>query len=164
MSYELQSLNQVCGERNIPGVKKFQYAPIEWIASFPEYRIDPNTINTAVVFIPGKDWLDGAAVVDTLLMKEIQRLSKQGPNLRVSITGAIAKDTPAINNEFNKMKDYCFIVLITDKNDNIKIVGSVEEPLVFKSDLNTGRKTGDTAGHDFVFSGLLTQKSAFYTA
>ena len=163
MSDELNSIGSSCGETNLSGIPFFEYLPIEWIESFPEFIDDDNTITTAVVVIPGKQWLTMDQIIKSIDYREPQRDSPQKPFYNQIFNVDVSQDIPEKNNQFNIMKNHRFIIRYTNSNGYVKLLGSPEYPFKFKADLNSGKKTGSFSGHKIKFESQNPQKAPFYS-
>jgi len=165
MSNQITSMaqsSQPCAKQNSPGVIKIEYIPINWILTWPEFIDTNNTITSSIQLIPTKDWLLGSFSTGTSKYSEKTKKSKKGLKYKASLKAFISIDSPEISDLFNKMARELFVVKITDKNNSIRILGTPTVPFQFSSELSTGKKTGDSKGHDYTFYGDLFEKAPFY--
>ena len=70
--------------------------------------------------------------------KEVQKEGKAGTYFECKLTGVITKETAANNLLMDFMRDYEYIVLLNDRNGNIKIIGNPWKGMRFSSDLDLG--------------------------
>ena len=165
MALELEILGGIdtpCGTPNIAGIAKLEYLPIDWIESFPEFLSEFNEIINEISVIADKDWILMTAIQDTLEFKEEQTDSNQTEYFTASVNGSVSMDTTSTNAQLNLMRRLKFILKYTDKNGNIKIVGTPDFPLSFSSGTSTGSNSTQLNGYSFIFKGKIKEKSPFY--
>ena len=163
MAQELQSLTPNCGGLNIAGIIKIEYFPIDWIAVFPEFIADNNTITTPLSLIAGKSPLTMGAVPESIDYKERQRNTKQGPFNRQDFKLEVVTDNGFNNHQFNIMKRYRFVIVYTYYNGTRKLLGSPEYPFKFESSLESGKKPGGFLGYKLAFTSQNPEKAPFIT-
>ncbi len=140
---------------NVPGIVNFEFVPIGHISSFPDLVVN-NTITTAVSFFAGKTWLKGRAIANTLLYSE----KTKGPNTPyfATLKGQIAKSTASTNQLFTALKTGLYIIKLTNKNGDTRLLGTLEFPFQFQFEFDT-----DKAIYSYEFTTVLPIPAPFYT-
>lgn len=72
------------------------------------------------------------------------------------------KDAPDIAYAIQQLTGVRCVCLYMDGNGQTKLVGSLESPLTFSSDLDTGDATSDKNGHKLTFKTESVHKAYFY--
>ena len=162
MSVELESIDDYCGTINIGGLKTIQYIPVSWISNFPDFVNDQYEITDAITLIPGKQILTAKVLLNSLEFNEDQDDSKQGRAYTQEVNGIIPNWTPLLAQQFNLMKDHRFIIIVSDKEDQERIIGTPLYPLRFSSSLKTGKTASNLKHTSIQFIGQRPDKAYGY--
>ncbi len=162
MILQLPNLNANCGAV-LGGINTLSIIPVGSVIAIPDpvYQVieDPmelaNGTSLTNLFFP-----EGAGE-----FTEAQGESEHGEFYKQKLTVFVPKDTPSKSDLFSKLGQigHCIAVYV-DNNGLQKVVGSVEYPLKFSSELETGKAAGNKNGHTLTFSGESTHKAFFYLA
>lgn len=139
----LKSISECCNQAAFGGLIDLQYAPVDWIDSFPpnpELLVN-NIINTAITLIAGKDWLSMGLLPESLDFKQTSKSTNQGNRHQMILSGEIPfleKTKFGISNSlrrrtFEQMERRRFVIKITDTNGVVWILGDIQSPLEFIS-------------------------------
>lgn len=145
---------------NIGGCVSFQFIPFEDVASI---NIIDST-KKSITLKAGKSWFTGYATQQTLKYTEKQKHTENGIYYDKSIVGFVPKDTEDILELFSEMENQFFIIRYIDSNGQEKVAGTIDEPLKFTSDFDTGNDTSSRNGHFFTFEAESTEKAFYYYA
>lgn len=156
----MQNIDSFSGD-NTGSLESFEFIPSTDVYNIP-VAISGN-ITSAITLVNEKKWYTAKATADTLGYKEISQNSENGAFYKKELFAFIPSDLPAIANLFSEMENERFIIKYTDHEGRIKIVGSIEEPLQFKADMNTQTDASGRKGHFITFYGDGTFKSCFYS-
>ncbi len=160
MSAQLQGIQKYC-QNNLPGIKSFQYAPFEWFSSLPLLIQNDGTIKGDFVFTVN-DWLNAVVInsVNKYGLTIKNKRSSFGNPKQVLFSGIIVSDNELIQSELSSMEQYRFILKVIDKNDRIRILGTLDQPLSFKfSYSNKGNKNR----YKIEFKGIMPHTPFIYT-
>lgn len=145
---------------NLGGILRFRFIlsdDVETYGTPDNHRIiEPLQLKT------GKYWKDAYATLETIGYTEKPESSKHGEVFKCSFVGVTPQDSPENAHNFNAMRNGKFLVDYTDSNGLRKIIGSIDEPLSFKSSLNTKQKIADRNEHVFEFYATITHKAYVY--
>lgn len=120
---------------NLGGVRKFEFIASNNVLSIP---IPVNAVISASIPLKsGSAFLEGYATAKTLLFEEKNKLSNAGTSFLQEISGFYPGNTPEIIDFFSNMLRHNYIIKITDSNNYLRLVGTLESPLVFAFDLST---------------------------
>lgn len=160
MSSELISISLLC-KKNIPGLVNFKYIPFEWMLSNTlNYQGLPYLNNQnyfsieSINLLPGKDWLEGFFQKGSIVVDYESKESKDNTFFPVTFEANLVNDDILIDQEFNKMVSYRFILLIKDKNNKYRLLGSIKRPLTFSYKKT---KSQGKDNYQFGFTGLTTR-------
>lgn len=157
----LQSLNDYCAKKNSSGVLTFEYVPTAWIDPSAYERIVSSTNNWQfnIPFTQG-GWLTAGVIAEPRkkLWRENQRPTPQGPTYNQTVSGITPKVQPSITGEFAKMAHYRYLLRVTDKNDQVWILGTIDEPFEFSAASTTGNNGGPNQ-YDIQFTSTTSKRA-----
>lgn len=153
------SITEFIGD-NIGGLESFQFIPVGDVASIA--RAKDHVITELVTLDTGKAWLDAYVTLGSLAYSEGKNKTIHGNHYNRSLVGFVPKDTEALAELFDEMGDVRFIIDYTDNNGVRKLIGSLDSPLVFSSQLSTGNDAAARNGHFITFSGNSPHKAYIY--
>ena len=156
----MQNIDFFTGD-NTGSLESFEFIPFTDVSNIPDAAL--GIIDSAVTLETDKAWYTAKATPDTLGYKEVSQQSENGTSYKKEFVAFIPSDLPAIANLFSEMENERFIIKYTDYEGRVKLVGSIEEPLQFKSDMNTQTDSSGRKGHFITFYGDGTFKSYFYS-
>lgn len=163
MSQLLNSITPFCGTRNIPGITKLEYLPIDWLddGDYEEVIYQGNFQKAINPTLGGQSWLTLPFFAGAT-WTEAADSSAFGNVFTQEISGVIPKMTAAQQSELEKMGRHRFILRITDRNGLVWLVGRKEEPLQFFANSNAGSISGAGNGHQFRFTGATSRPAVTY--
>jgi hypothetical protein len=155
----MNDINKHCDE-NVGGILHFNFIPVRDVLSI----VEPikQRITEPITLKPGTRWFEFYATRGTINFDENQQESPHGDYYKAKFTGLVPKGRTEIEDTFNKMKNKNFILDYTDNNGHRRLVGTVSNPLRFKSDYSTGNDAKNKNGHSFEFFGNIIDKSPTY--
>lgn len=145
---------------NLGGIYAFKYIPISEVASLPA-AIDGKVFEPLLTKDSGR-WYEFYATPGTLGFSELKETSPHGDYYKAKFSGFVPKDRSDLIDAFSKMRNNKFIIDYTDYNGVRKIIGTIDEPLLFKESLDTGVNVPNRNGTSFEFTGELRYKSPEY--
>lgn len=146
---------------NLGGCKSFLFIPINDISSIPD-PVDM-VISSAVVLRSGKSWYTGYSTLETLEFAERQKNTRAGSSFDKIINGSYPKQSNSMLALFNEMDGQRFVIQITDNNDVVRLVGTINNPLIFRFDFTTGQQAANLNGYKFVFEQEDTDPAPVYS-
>ena len=119
---------------HIAGICKLQIAPREWLSS--NIIIDFNTgkIKTAINFITGRNWLDIELTLPSFEFDEKPKSNKSGQYIELAVAGTINNFTASVQQVIETLRYSEFVVLLTDANNNMRLIGDAESGMVLSPD------------------------------
>lgn len=130
----LQSISDFCGEVNLPGLIKVEYAPVDWINSETYDQIISDSRNWQKQIDLTNSWLTLPLLpTSDRLWRENERTGAQGKFYESEVAGITPKLRPAVTQQFEEMSEYRFIVRITDKNNKPWLIGTLDNGLAFSA-------------------------------
>ena len=134
----LQSIATYCGS-NLPGLYTIEYAPTTWIdADVYRQRLNAHVWASLVSFATG-DWLQ-LPVLDRReqLCTQDQRDTAQGRSYVNQVTGVTPKLRVGVDEQFEQMDDYGYLLRLRDRNGNYWLLGTLETPFYFSVTSTSG--------------------------
>jgi len=146
---------------NVSGLQKIEYAPIEWVDSFPDVILvdDAFTVRDSVTFNIGKDWL--TADVESGSANYTEKQAE--PKLTAAIVARTAHSNKELVALLNVMGTFNYIARVQDRNGHYRLVGTLDFPLTFKAEFKTGTNINDEKGFKYSFTAELLESAPFYT-
>ena len=136
----LESIADFCGELNTPGVRMVEYLPTAWVDS-ANYEQIVNAYRNWQYDIPllgGATWLKAPIINSGKLWDERPRPNAQGTAYEQSVSGITPKMKPAVTDQFEQMDGYTFLLRITDRTNQVWILGTLDHPFTFAAPSTTG--------------------------
>ena len=157
---ELNSIDKYISS-NFGGLQSIEYASTSWIdpSSFSPIISSTYNFQQAFSFFPGFDWLKLPVLPKEDRWRETENNSEQGPSYRQEITGITPALRPVVHGEFAKMAQHDFLIRLTDRNGQVWLIGTLDEPLQFSSSGASGQHGGRNR-YQIRFSGR-TSRPAF---
>jgi len=149
MDCYLKGIDSFCGKVNLGGLLIIEYIPTTFANPTFFEKIISGGYNwqNDIVLVDGADWLKAPVLPDPRLFRERQRETKQGRYYDQTVEAIVPRHTPELAGEMNVMKQYRYILRLTNRNGSKFLVGTLEHPCIFESDLDTGSKTPDLKHH-----------------
>lgn len=140
------------------GLETFRFAELQDCSSFSvrnatAWVADLSSISAA--------WYNGYSTRDELKFTDEGKFDNNGTSFQKTIEGFFPGDGTAVLQLFNEMAGKYFILYIKDNDGTEKIIGSVEEPLLFTFTFNSANPRGKK-GYAFQFFGVGRNKSPLY--
>lgn len=145
---------------NIGSVIAFEFLEIKGVSVIPPTV--RATIWNAVELVDGYRWQKGYGTEGTMSFKDEPANSENGGYHKKIFSANVPKDRPEINDLFNSMQNKKFILQIMDANGLKKLIGTIDEPLTFKSGYDTKANFQGRAEYQISFEGEGVDKSPFY--
>ena len=146
---------------NVPGIQYAWLADVDFLDSLPE----PSQLLIAsdVTFLSGGGWYPIAFIKQSGLLRVDQLEDRRGISYNVSISGDIAKDSSAIAQSLEYIKNRKLVILIQDKNQQYRLVGTEEYYLLQQNNFDSGASGGENNRTAISFTGFLLEPPPFYT-
>ncbi len=158
---ELNSISALC-PGSLAGLVTLDYAPTTWVEAFERMTNSSYSNRAEVDFESGKTWLTLPVRYESATWREPQRNDPQGDTFEAALDALLPYDTPAIRGQLDAMRRHRFLLRLRFRDGSYSIVGTVEQPLAFSSEADSGQKMGDFRGHRVRFSGPQIGKSPGY--
>ena len=142
------------------GLYTFKFIPASDVASIPEAV--NGAIYYPVVLKPDARWFDGYCTQETMSFSDRQQDDGHGAYHKKQFAGNVPKDRPELSNVFNDLKDGRYILDIIDNNGTRKLVGTIDEPLDFSSDVDSKAAVSARNEYKIMFAGDGIKKSPGY--
>lgn len=145
---------------NIGGNFKIKIAYTEQVQEIPgTYN---GAIHNDVAMKPGGRWFDVYCTEESIDFKDVQSDSDHGDFFNKTVTGFIPKDRADAIEFVEALKNRPIIIDLLDNNEVRKLVGTVEEPMYFKSSFESKDQVSGRAGTTITFSGSGIKRSPIY--
>lgn len=145
---------------NLGGVNSFEFILAEAVNQLPE--VFEGAIHNEIELNDNYRWYKMYCTEFTMGLKEQQQDSDHGASFKKIFVGKIPKDRTEVTDILNLLKNRPLILCLTYNNGCKKIVGSPDEPMYFKGNLDTKTDITGRNEHDVVFEGEGVDKSPFY--
>lgn len=144
------------------GLKEFKFIPVRAVASIPDTDFETNTVTAAPTLETDGQWFSGYFAEHSGGYGETKK--EPGGDVwfdckMVGFYPAASADT--MNPMLQNMNDR-YILDITDKQGNRRLVGTLQEPLDMAYEFMTRTSNAERKGVAFVFSGGLCSPAPFY--
>jgi hypothetical protein len=136
--------------------------PVDQVVSIPQAR--GHVVETPLVLKPGARWYDLWFSPGSGSFKEPMGEDVQGEFVKPVVSLFSPRETPTVAHFAAQLQGVRCLVVFQDANALSRIVGSLEYPLSFKHESDTGTSLTSKSGSTFTFSGEQPEKSYFYMA
>jgi len=157
MSITLKDLPPACGH-NQGGIHYLRVIPVRNVVSIPEpveHKIPlPLVLRDQALY--ADIWFTSGSFTEA--MNE----DNNGEFFRPQIQIYVPKDSPDLAFAVAQLTGVRCVCLYVDGNNQAKLVGSLDAPLAFSSDLDTGNDYADKNGYKLKFSTETSHKAYFY--
>lgn len=148
------------GGKNMGGVNRIQYCPIEDVDSIP--AVQGVVITGPVVFKATKGWLDMYATPGTM-QYEIDVDDSDNCDIgTIKLIGTTPKLTPVIESILQDLPRHKYLVRFWDNNRYCRIIGNKQTPVNFKVSSATGATGAASNGSKFEFSNQQLGRIPYY--
>lgn len=145
---------------NLGGYRAFKFVLLSQIATFP--MIFGGKTVAGITLKPNQVPYIGYATYETLLFSETAEENKQGIFYTQKLSGYLPGDSEAQVNLMEEMQRNYFIVIATDANGFMRLIGSPANPLSFKADFDSSATRSGARGYSFEFSALSPFRAPHY--
>lgn len=144
----------------VSGIDSFDYLPTSHIKNFPE-PIGLQMNLAQIVLKPGKAWIPGIALDNTLDHEESRRSEEHGPLYDKKVTGQLPGDDVAMQQLFLRHEYQPMVLRFTDRQGIRRLVGTPKEPVYLTARYEQGSKHTDRKGYGFSFQGRHVRPSLY---
>lgn len=142
------------------GIRTFKFIPVADVSSIP-LPVD-GIILDAVTLVSGKQWFTGYASRGSLQLDESWEETAAGNVNNVTVKGFYPDITTNMPGVLDEMLPYRYLVQLTDQNGNVRLCGSISEPLGFSFARSTKAAPAERPGYEFRFSGRMKTPCYIY--
>ena len=159
----LQGLSSYCGLRNLGGLYTAEYVPTAWVdsSSYETIRSTSNNWQYAIPLIVGADWLSMPLLPPRRNWSENNQSTDQGPHYEQLLSGVVPKLRPSVAQEIMQMELMTFLVRLTDRNNQVWLLGDLESPLFFRAQADSADDNG-LNNYQIRFEGATKLRAAGY--
>jgi hypothetical protein len=159
-SYELRNVAQEPDD-NLSGVAALWYARAADILNFPAWGDLAITQNLELV--DGASWYQVVSVRQTVRYKQTPKdLGRHGESYTQALTGTLARHTAPLAAGLEALAGQDLVVLYRDRNGEVQLVGTPDEPLRWKDSYDTGLDAGTRNNYDWTLSGETPRRARPY--
>ncbi len=145
----IQSINRLKGEDNLAGLLEIK------VCSKSEISNIPTPVNGIVygdiTFIGGAGFATWQATLEKARMKSDRDRTRDGSSSKNQLPFSIPKDKPGLRNMFTRMERDEFIVLYKDASGQQKIFGTLNKPVQFSFNHDSGDGFDSKNGFECLF-------------
>lgn len=145
---------------NPGGYSSFKFIPVNEVVT--DAQIRASIAVTPVVLRLLNEFYTGYSTAESLELIEKTERTDDGTVVSVQINGFTPGEKDELINLLYEMERFRFIVILMDSHGRKRLVGSKANPLLFKSDFNSGARRADGKGMSFSFYGQAKQKAPVY--
>lgn len=135
---------------NVGGLYIIQLTPV--VGVLPAFRTD-----ASITFREGFRWYTIYGTDQTRLYDERQSSTDNGPVWELTVSLFLPGDNADRRSQLADMVRHRFIVRCEDNNDQLRQVGSYEQPLELTYQFTTGKGVADLRGYALTFRGSLSE-------
>lgn len=152
MSY-LQSISRLSGVDNLGGILTIIVMRADEVESMGD-PVD-GSVYGDIVMKAGKSPVTWAVTTESARSQSASRTSREGPTKSNKLPFVIPKDRPELQSMLAKAEDDNFIVQYCDSNGKQKVFGTLDAPVRFSYDHDTGASFSNLNSYDcrFYFDG-----------
>lgn len=158
MKYDLSdiisSINEVNG-----GICNFRIAPREWIDNDASIVFEKNIINTIPTLLPNKQWIIIESLIESIAFDEQSKDSDAGIFYQAKLQSIINGSNADLNSLLNTLPYYEYVVIFTDKNAVVKVLGNKNKGLTAKVDFTSSIKIADKPFYSVEFIGEFVHRA-----
>ncbi len=159
----LLGLSEYCGGEKAPGLILLEYLPIAWINTTQYMKLISSGWNwQQTIPLTEGSWLTAYSLPVKRGWSEKHRRSKQGKHFNQVVKAVVPHLLPSVQQEFDEMDQHEFIVKGETRDGQKWMIGTLEYPLSFRSDGNSGEIGSGLKGHVIEFSGPTIHKGYSY--
>ena len=157
----MQDIEEFTGD-NIGGIESFMFIPVDDVISIAR-PVDQTILELVVINeAGGAQWFNAYVTQGSLSYRETQNKTKQGHPYSRTLAGFVPKDTESLAALFNEMCYRKFLGDYTYNNGKIQLIGSIDSPLLFDTELETKDDPAGRNGHRISFASNSPHKAYFY--
>lgn len=156
----LQSISKICGVPNIPGITLLEYTPAKWINAnlWEQWTINGNQA-TAITWVDDtQQWLSMPLLQESITWQEQESNSLDGVSYTTQLSGVLPNVRVDVQELFDQMDQYRFVLRIRDRNKKVFIIGTPENPLTFSATLNNANDNS----YSIKFEGVVARRARGY--
>lgn len=144
-------------ENNAPGICLVEYISTDQVSSVSS----PTDHKVTVSLFPTGAWLDIDFTDLSAKFDQVKKIDTAGPFFELKLTVRVPKSRPEIAAILENLDNRLLMLRVTDKNDQVLILGEPDYPVVMADSLSIPAKGYN--GWEFVFTGKSTHR-AYYQA
>lgn len=156
----MSEIKKFGGGKNMGGVNRIETARVVDIITFPSSN--GLVITGPFTFAAGKGWNELYITKQSTGFEIESDETDSGILSECNIAGFIPKSTPIITAALADLLANDFIVRFWDNNRYCRIIGSLENPIIFKYRTRTGQNGSDKNGTDFTMKNAFVGKAQYY--
>jgi hypothetical protein len=142
-------LNIQC-EDNIGGLQLIQFAPVWFFSSF-----------NPLTFKAGNDWINVPCTSETMMFDETSADDDNLGLITITVTGELPKIRGDIHTKIQKYRNHQCLVKCADLYGNLRLAGSLQEPIQFTDKSNTGAGAADANCYKLQWKGDCRRTALF---
>jgi len=142
------------------GACDFKFIPVTDVSTVP-LPVD-GIITDAITLVAGKQWFTGYASQGSLQLDESREETAAGNVNNVTVKAFYPDISTAMPAILEEMLPYRYLVQLTDLNGNVRLCGSLTEPLMFSFIRSTKASPSERPGYDIQFAGRMKTPCYIY--
>lgn len=146
----------------VAGIDQFEYIPAADVQPLPNIR-DLQISEFNIIVKPGKAWLKGFAVENSLEYEESPQISQQGLSYERALTGTLPHDAALMAHTFHSYSFTPLIVKYTDREGVRRLIGTPAQPVFIQGSFSNPGGHAGQKGFRFRFAGNGTLPALYLT-
>lgn len=159
-SYELRNIEQTPDD-NLGGVEALWYTRAADVLNFPDRGT--LVIGQTLALRTGAYWYQLVSVRHSTRYKQTTKaVGRHGESYQQALQGTLARHTAALAAGLEAMEGQALVVLYRDRNGEVQLVGTPEQPLTWKDAYDSGADPGNRNNYDWTLSGETSRRARPY--
>lgn len=146
----------------LPGLVGYTAVYYHWADALVPFAVAGGQVVSNLASRPGYQWQQLPLSQHSIKLTETPKESRHGPVYQVKLQGERTQAPAAVLAAVAKMARRPVVALVRQADGQLRVVGSVEEPLRLLP-TGQGQHPGVRAGLDLLFAGLATALAPFYS-
>lgn len=158
--YALRNIAQERGQDNFGGIEAAWYT---YAADLLDYPAEGPLPIAQLSLRPGASWYQLVSIRDTVRYKQTPKdLQRHGQSFTQKLTGTLARHSVELALGLEALDGQELVLLYRDRNGQVQLVGTPEQPLVWSDAYDTGESFHQRNNYDWTLAGETPRRARPY--